>query len=186
MSQIRYELAQTIEDLKQILILQNKNLKVALSQEEVNSQGFVTVKHDLELLKKMNNPYPHVVAKRNNIVCGYALVMLKEIVEDLPMLIPMFDKINKLTYKNISLKDSSYFIMGQVCVAKAYRGSAVFGELYKNLCFHMKRHFRFVITEIDRKNQRSIKAHAKVGFEILTSYKDKQDTIWDIIIKETQ
>lgn len=46
-------------DLQGILALQQQNLPSALSPEE---QGFVTVRHDLPLLRKMNTPHPHRIA----------------------------------------------------------------------------------------------------------------------------
>ena len=60
---IKYCTADTQENLQQILKLQSMNLGDNISQQELKEQGFVTVKHTLEVLTKMNKPYPHIIAK---------------------------------------------------------------------------------------------------------------------------
>ena len=50
--------AKTDNDLRQILDLQQKNLPKHLSDNEQMTQGFVTLEHDFEMLKKMNSPLP--------------------------------------------------------------------------------------------------------------------------------
>ena len=60
-----YGVAQSDDDLRQILDLQKKNLKTVLSQDEKNSQGFLTLRHNLHLLSEMNSPFPHIICKGN-------------------------------------------------------------------------------------------------------------------------
>jgi len=60
---VSYTRSHTITDLQEILILQAKNLKTSLAEEEINTQGFVTVVHDLSLLQEMNEAEKHVIAK---------------------------------------------------------------------------------------------------------------------------
>ncbi len=48
----RIELAEQESDLKGIYKLQKKNLQRNLSEEEILTQGFVTVDHELSLLEK--------------------------------------------------------------------------------------------------------------------------------------
>ena len=69
---IIYTTASTTEELLQILSLQRMNLKSSISAEEMNQEGFVTVEHDLDLLKRMNNACPHIIAKdiQNYITMG--------------------------------------------------------------------------------------------------------------------
>ncbi|NJO04055.1 MAG: hypothetical protein HC880_22410 [Bacteroidia bacterium] len=46
------------DELKAILELQKVNLRSALSSEQQARQGFLTVGHDLELLRQMNAAAP--------------------------------------------------------------------------------------------------------------------------------
>ena len=87
---IIYRKASSIEELKEILKLQKENLSQGLSQEEKTMEGFVTVQHSLEILKEMNDVYPHSIAKYKNKIIGYALSMTKEFGDKIEVLRPMF------------------------------------------------------------------------------------------------
>ncbi|MFK7812534.1 MAG: hypothetical protein AB8B59_08570 [Maribacter sp.] len=59
---IRYTRALSESELNQILVLQRKNATKAMSSEEKQSEGFVTILHNLGVLKKMNDACPHIIA----------------------------------------------------------------------------------------------------------------------------
>jgi hypothetical protein len=122
-------------------------------------------------------------------LAGYALVMRREFEKDIPVLQPMFGQFNDLVYNGKKLGDQSYFVMGQICVAKPYRGMGVFAGLYAKMREEMAPHFQYVITEIDKKNTRSQRAHEKVGFKTIAEYHsdfDNEDwliVLWDLSAK---
>ena len=60
--------SQTDQDLTQILDLQKKNLTQSLSQEEISREGFVTVNHSVEVLKKMNYPDDYIETKKDHLI----------------------------------------------------------------------------------------------------------------------
>ena len=153
---ITYGISTTTEDLKGILELQQRNLQKSISSEELKSQGFVTVEHDLDLLTRMNSPYQHIIAKEDDKVVAYALVMLPKWKEEIPVLLEMFDQIDAIKYEKALLRDSKYFTMGQVCVAKSHRGQGVFAGLYAEMKKRMGEDFDYLITEIASRNHRSI------------------------------
>lgn len=178
---VRYTLSKTTHELQAILDLQQANLAKSISKEEALEQGFVTVVHDLSLLEKMNSPYPHTIAIDDDEVVGYAMVMLKELGNDIPVLVPMFDLINEIEYKGKALKDTNYMVMGQVCVAKTHRGQGIFRGLYNAMQEHLKGHFDYIVTEIAQRNTRSIRAHEKVGFETIKQYHAEGED-WVIVL----
>ena len=178
---IQYCTAESPQDLWQILELQAENLPSCLNEQEMKSQGFVTVKHDAQLLEEMNRRHQHIIAKDGDRVIGFALVMLKEFSDKIPVLVPMFQLIDQLSYKEKPLKEGNYFVMGQICIDKGYRGQGVFSGLYEALRQQMSPHFDVVVTEIATRNTRSLKAHAKVGFEPVKRYTADGEE-WDIVI----
>src|ERR1700753_3993771 len=97
---IKYTTAQTEKDLLGILKLQKLNLTKNLSESEIQSQGFVTVDHSYEDLKKLNNIEPHVIAKDDDSVIGYLLAMTSISKFDIPVLIPMFQMFDQIIYEN--------------------------------------------------------------------------------------
>lgn len=179
---IEFTTANSKSDLEEILQLQQKNLPKNISQEESNSQGFVTIEHDFNLLNAMNSPFPHIIAKSNHKVVAYALVMLRQWEKEIPILIEMFKKINAIEYDNRLLKRATYFIMGQICIAKEFRGQNVFSGLYQTMKKCMNPHFDYIITEVATRNTRSIRAHEKVGFETIKIYSAENGEEWAILL----
>ena len=168
---ISYQLAQTEEELSQILSLQKTNhFKVVTNPEEKIKEGFVSAEHDMDLLKRFNDPYPHVIAKFNHEVVGYTLVMERKHADTIPLLSPMFSQINQTNYNGTALKDTAYVVMGQVCIAHDFRGQGIFRGLYLRLKEHLKNDFQYLITEISTENPRSIHAHLSVGFKVIKEY----------------
>ncbi|OJJ22445.1 GNAT family N-acetyltransferase [marine bacterium AO1-C] len=182
MTQINYTLLTTDAEIHQLLALQQSNLPKSISSEEAQNQGFVTVEHNFELMKAMNDAEAHVIAKNEQEVVGYCLVMLSSFQDRIPVLQPMFALLDGLNYKNKSLSEYQYFVMGQVCIDKAYRGQGIFDGLYLNLKQNYLNKYDFVVTEVATRNVRSIKAHQRVGFELLHRYTDPRGEEWDVII----
>ena len=60
---IRAALVQDERELRQILELQAGNLARNLSPDQVAAEGFVTVEHSLDALKRMHALAPSVIAK---------------------------------------------------------------------------------------------------------------------------
>lgn len=169
------------EELQQILDLQQKYLAGHNSSKEEKEQGFVTVQHNLQKLQQMHALAPSVIVKDGDAVIGYALVMLNEATSLIPELMPMFEVLNKLSYNNKPLHSYNYYVMGQICIDKAYRGQGVFEMLYSKHRELMQSNFDFIVTEIATRNTRSIRAHEKVGFTLLHRYTDAADE-WDVVV----
>jgi predicted GNAT family N-acyltransferase len=173
---IRYKTASSTNELEQILALQRSNLPESLSEEIQNTEGFVTVHHDFDILKRMNNACPHIIAKKGDQVVGYALCMHPKFGNEIEVLLPMFQQIKKVLPEG-----ESYIVMGQVCVHKAFRKQGIFRKLYETMLEHIKPEFNAIITEVDLKNSRSLEAHYGVGFTLLSRYQaDGHD--WDLIL----
>jgi ribosomal protein S18 acetylase RimI-like enzyme len=182
---VRFTTATSQGQIQQMLDLQSQNLSKKISAEEAKEQGFVTVQHDEALLWAMNQQYPHSIAVDNEDVVGYALVMTQDFKHKIPVLLPMYEQIDGMVFKNKPLKESNYFIMGQICVAKSHRGQGIAGLLYQNLQERLAGTFEYIITEISTHNWRSLRAHEKVGFQVLKKYtaetnqKEWAVVIWD-------
>lgn len=179
-----YTTLNTHQEIEQLLALQQSNLPANISPEEAIEQGFVTVEHDFELMQAMNNAEAHIVAKDGDKVVGYCLVMLDSFQDRIPVLQPMFDLFVTLNYQGKPLNDYHFFVMGQVCIDKAYRGQGVFDGMYAQLGKTYAHKYDFVITEVATRNQRSIKAHQRVGFDLLHHYVDPRGEAWDIVLWE--
>jgi L-amino acid N-acyltransferase YncA len=165
-------------DFPDILRLQRENLPGAISQAEAQAQGFVTVVHDQVILEKMHALAPSVVAERDGALAGYALTMPVEARRLLPVLEPMFGMLDEIEASGRPLL--RYYVMGQICVARGFRGSGVFDALYAGHRRLYAGRFDRVVTEIAVRNARSLRAHERVGFEVIHRYRDATDD-WVIV-----
>jgi len=179
---ITYTRSKNEKDLQQILQLQKQNLAAGLTAEQIASQGFVTVMHTLTDLQKMNEIEAHVIAKDNDRVVAYVLAMTAKSRFDIPVLLPMFEMFKELTYQNKKIADYQYIVVGQVCVAEGYRAKRIFDACYTAYKDCFKNKYEFAITEIATRNQRSINAHKRVGFETIHEYVAPNGEDWSIVV----
>ena len=171
----------TVEELQQILTLQKQNLRGTIAITEEKEQGFVTVNHTLEILQQMHELEPSIIVKDNDILAGFALVMHRACSTLIPELLPMFTGLGKLVYKNKPLPEYRFYVMGQICIAKEYRGKGIFDMLYEKHKTELQHQYDFVITEVATRNTRSIRAHERVGFKNLHAHRDALDE-WAVIL----
>jgi len=171
----------TGDELQQIVQLSDQSIRTKLSEEEKQSQGFVSWSYSFGLLQKMNEQHPHVIVKHDNNVIGYALVALKEAKHFHPDLETMIQHLDEITYNNKKLSDYNYCVMGQICVEKSFRGKGIFEMLYQKHKEVFQDKYDFVVTEISTSNRRSLRAHEKVGFKTIYTYRDAMDE-WNVVI----
>jgi len=180
-SPYRLTAVQHRSELEQILVLQRKNLKQELSPDEMRSQGFVTVEHDLPALEQMHALAPSVIALQGRELVAYALTMPRECRDLMPVLVPMFELFDRLTYCGKPLKDYRFYVMGQICVDKAHRGKGLVELLYQKHRELYQPRFDFIITEVALRNERSMRAHERVGFQTVHTYRDATDE-WAVVL----
>lgn len=179
---ISYTPARTKEDLEGILALQKLNLAQNLSPEEIQSQGFVTVKHSYQQIKKLNDTEKHIVAKDEQQVVGYLLAMTKHSRFELPILFPMFQVFENILYEGKMVSEYDYIVIGQVCIDKKYRGRGMLDACYAEYKNQYSHKYDFAITEIAANNPRSLKAHQRIGFKIIHIYSSPDGTKWFVVI----
>jgi ribosomal protein S18 acetylase RimI-like enzyme len=154
-------------DLEQILDLQRCNLPRSLDAPTATQQGFVTVEHDLDVLRRMHELEPSIVARSGASLAGYALVMPVPCRGFVPVLEPMFQRLEGLKRR--------FYVMGQICVDRPWRGRGVFDSLYRAHRDHLSDRYDLVVTEVSARNSRSLRAHLRVGFRELERYRDATD-----------
>lgn len=177
------ELAISDDDIKGIYDLHVANLKDNLIIEERQQEGFVTAVYDIPLLTLMKDTKPSIIAKdtiTNNVI-GYALVYIKELRSHHRLIDDLFMTVDKLSYKGNSLSQCDYAVVGQLCVAKGYRGIGIVQDLYNYYKGVYSSSYQYLITDVARDNPRSLKAHLKSSFEVINSIVYDGNT-FDIIL----
>ncbi len=147
--------------------LQALNLKQNITAEEAIDQGFLTAAYTIEYLQEMNSASPAIIAKDGDKVVGYALVATKEIRKGHDLVEDLFDAIDECDYNGKLLKDVNYVVVGQLCVAKEYRGQELVQKLYGYFRDCLSNEFTYLVTDVAKANARSLKAHKKRGFQVI-------------------
>lgn len=173
--------ATTDEDLQQILDLQKANLKQNLTDQVRKSQGFVTMKFSIDMLRELRTLSPSIVLKVDNQILAYAIVFLKEGINFYPEMNALTENLSNIEWKGKRLSDSDYYIMGQVCVAERLRGTGAFDLLYQTHRELMSSRYECLVTEIATSNTRSLRAHERVGFKPVYIHRDAIDE-WQIVV----
>ena len=181
---VEYTLVRGASDVEQILALQAENHRDAVDAATAEREGFTSVRHEPAVLHAMNRAYPSAIARSGDELAGYCLMMPQAFRARVPILAPMFALLDTLAWRDEPLAGNPrWFVMGQVCVARAFRGEGVFDGIYRTLRDAYAAQFDFVVTEISQRNPRSMRAHRRVGFETLHVHHDPAaDEHWEMVV----
>jgi hypothetical protein len=171
----------TDAQLQQILQLQAENLRTNISAETQQQQGFVSLQHTFPVLKQMHDIAPSIIATDGSQLAGYALTMPRECRHIVPDLEPMFSSFEQTHWNDRPLSEYRFYVMGQICVAEAWRGQGVFDALYQQHRASYSNNFDCIVTEIATRNLRSMRAHERVGFKTIHVHQDELDE-WAVVI----
>lgn len=161
--------------------LQALNLKQNITADEAIEQGFLTAAYTIEYLQEMNAVFPSIIAKDGDKVIGYALVATKDIRKGHDLIEGLFDAIDACEYNGQLLKYVNYVVVGQLCVAKEYRGQDLVQRLYGHFRDCLSSEFTYLVTDVAKANVRSLKAHKKRGFQVINEL-NYGGFGWDIVL----
>jgi len=178
--EIVYRAARSNADFEGILVLQQQNHYTLIDPETQDKEGFVYAEHNLELLRTMAEYLPQTIAVANGNVVGYTLAMTSVMKDHIVALVPMFEQFDQCFFRDKPLLDYPFVVGGQVCVAEGFRGAGIFAGLYHALADQIKGKYQLCVTEISRRNTRSLRAHQKIGFEVIRVYPAQGET-WDVV-----
>ncbi|MEI9809865.1 MAG: hypothetical protein WDO16_19485 [Bacteroidota bacterium] len=88
--------------------------------------------------------------------------------------------LDDLHWNNKPLNSYRFYVMGQICIAKVYRGQGLFEQLYNYHKEIYQPQFDLFVTEISTRNHRSLRAHEKVGFKTIHTHRDNLDE-WRVV-----
>lgn len=175
------KLVTTSEEISAIKELQNLNLRPNISDTEAASEGFLTASYTIAYLQAMNADAPSVIAKMGDKVVGYAMVTTHNLRDGHDLMADLFNTIDRTSYSGRVLSETDYVVVGQLCVAKEFRGLGLVQQMYNHFKDCYANRFEYLVTDVAQANVRSLKAHKKTGFQVI-------DTLtyggigWDIVL----
>jgi len=175
--------ASTIEDLEDIKFLQSQNHKSILSADEKSTQGFLTAQYSIDFLKIMHEAEPAVIARdEEGNLAGYVLASPKSVRGIHSLLDELFTTADNLTFNGKKLEEVNYVLVGQLCVAKPFRGMGLVPRMYDFFKKELSSKYDCSITDVDMNNPRSLKAHLNSGYSILATLEYGAIT-WNVVIQ---
>jgi GNAT superfamily N-acetyltransferase len=176
-------LATSDDHLEGILALQRRNHLRAVPADVQSREGFVFVEHTLPLLRRMRAASPQAIALADGRVVGYCLSLLPAMRDAVPVLAPMFAQFERCAFRGRPLAAHRYVVGGQVCVDRDHRGQGLLAGLYGQLRTALAPTHQVCVTEIATRNAVSVRAHEKMGFEVIADYSDGRED-WVIVAWE--
>jgi len=181
---ITITIASTDQHLEEILALQRRYHMHAVSADVQANEGFVFAEHTLPLLQRMAAQSPQAIALSAGHVVGYCLSLPLSLQTEVPSLAPMFEQFQQCVYRGKPLTAYRFIVGGQVCVDRAQRGQGLLARLYEQLRVSVGQSCDLCVTEIAVRNRVSVRAHEKMGFEIISTYSDPHEewviVAWDL------
>ena len=170
----------TFKDIPAISALQQK-YHVSTIKEEDKSDGFVTTLFTeiqfKEIIEKENGLF---IALDGEKVVGYAMAASWEYWSEWPMFQHMIKDLTNTQYlgKTLSLENSYQY--GPICIDKSYRGTDTLPNLFEYSRREMNKRYPILITFINHINPRSLRAHEKLGLEIIKSFEYNNNQYYEL------
>jgi hypothetical protein len=178
---VNIKVVETPEELQGLKDLQTANLRKNVGEDIAMKEGFLTSQYSLELLQKMHETHPSIIAKENDKVVGYVIVTTKSVYGEHPELDHLFNTLDAINYKGQLLGEVNYILVGQLCVGITHRGIGLVQDMYTYYQSLHSNQYKYLVTDISQENQRSIKAHKKSGFETIGLI-EQVGAGWEIVL----
>ena len=181
---IAITVASTDRHYEEILELQRRYHVLTVAPEVADREGFVFAEHTVPLLRRMAAQSPQAIALSEGRVVGYCLTLPHSLRAEVPSLLPMFEQFERCVYRGKPLTSCRFVVGGQVCVDREHRGKGLLARLYDQIRVSVGQRGDVCVTEIATRNRVSIRAHEKMGFEIISHYSDPREewviVAWDL------
>jgi ribosomal protein S18 acetylase RimI-like enzyme len=175
------KLVATDNEIEQMAALSDANLSANISAEIKEKEGFVSWMYTPAILKTLHAIAPSVIVMDGDVLAGYAIVLTPECLDVYSPAKPTYAHASTLMFGELPVGERSFYLMGQICVAEAYRGQGLVEILYEGHRRFYSGVYDLLVTEISVANPRSMKAHQKVGFQVIDRYHDPQGE-WDVVL----
>lgn len=160
----------TLNDIDEVLELHAKYQIDSISHED-KKDGFVTTSFTKEQLAKVINEEQGLfIARKNDKVVAYVMCGSWKFCSIWPIFTQMVQDLPTLSYLGQTITTENSYQYGPVCVDKSVRGSGVLEALFDFAREEMSQRYPIMVTFINKINQRSFKAHTRLGLEVIAEF----------------
>jgi L-amino acid N-acyltransferase YncA len=163
------------EDLAGVVDLQDRNLYQNVSEKE-RGGGFLSNRFSEEQFAAINADVSVVVALEDSRVVGFLCGSDMKAMADNPLVKSM------ISADSGALSFETTCLGGPVCVDESQRGKGVMAKLYDSLVSQLHgTRYKDIAVFISDVNVASIKAHEKVGFAVVNTFKHADKTYLTLV-----
>lgn len=160
----------TLNDIDEVLELHAKYQIDSISHED-KKDGFVTTSFTKEQLAKVINEEQGLfIARKNDKVVAYVMCGSWKFCSIWPIFTQMVQDLPNLSYLGQAITTENSYQYGPVCIDKSVRGSGVLEALFDFAREEMSQRYPIMVTFINKINQRSFKAHTRLGLEVIAEF----------------
>jgi hypothetical protein len=156
-------------DLSQLEDLQKRNLQSNLDLSD-RSSGFLSDTIPRDTIIEMDGNLAVIVCVENSDLLGFLCASSLEFNQGLALPAKMISRLEPVEFHGKKVASLEGFVAGPVCVEKERRGQGIFAGLYECLFVTTKDRFDVAVSLIDCANEPSLRAHQKVGYEIVDMF----------------
>ena len=169
-----------LEDIHKVSALQTKYHVNTISEED-RPDGFVTTvftdEQFKELIEKENGL---AIACDGDRVVGYAMAASWDYWSKWPLFQHMIADLPTIKYLGQVLSVENSYQYGPIAIHKDYRGTLVLANLYEFSRLQMKERYPIMITFVNKINPRSIRAHEKLGLDMIKEFQFNNNTYYEL------
>ncbi len=169
-----------VEDIEKVSSLQRRYHINTISDED-KPDGFVTTLFTYDQFKE-------IIEKENGLaiacdgddIVGYAMAASWDYWSKWPLFVHMIKDLDSTNYLGKDLTVENSYQYGPIAIHTDYRGTLVLPNLFEFSRTQMKDKYPIMITFINQINTRSMRAHEKLGLDIIKEFEFNNNKYYEL------
>lgn len=171
----------TLNDIDDVLELHSKYQIDTISPED-KKDGFVTTSFTKEQLTQLiNEENALFIARKNGTVVAYVMCGSWKFCSIWPIFTQMIHDLPNLSYLGQTITTENSYQYGPVCIDKSVRGSGALEAIFDFAREEMSKRYPILVTFINKVNQRSFKAHSRLGLEVIAEFSFNNNHYYELV-----
>ena len=171
----------TQNDIDDVLEL-HSNYQIDTISPEDKKDGFVTTSFTKEQLTQLiNEENALFIARKNGTVVAYVMCGSWKFCSIWPIFTQMIHDLPNLSYLGQTITTENSYQYGPVCIDKSVRGSGALEAIFDFAREEMSKRYPILVTFINKVNQRSFKAHSRLGLEVIAEFSFNNNHYYELV-----
>ena len=171
----------TLNDIDDVLKLHSKYQIDTITPED-KKDGFVTTSFTKEQLTQLIiEENALFIARKNGMMVAYVMCGSWKFCSIWPIFTQMIHDLPNLNYLGQTITTENSYQYGPVCIDKSVRGSGTLEAIFDFAREEMSKRYPILVTFINKVNQRSFKAHSRLGLEVIAEFSFNNNHYYELV-----